>query len=54
VEFRLRSGLLLCRVGFDGEPEPFFGDRKPGIDIFRPPSLSGPIQAFRSIPAISV
>ena len=39
--------------GFYGEFKPFFCDQEPGVGIFRIPSAKGPIQAFRSILAVS-
>jgi hypothetical protein len=40
--------LLLCRVEFCGEQKPIFSDQKPGVGIFRLPSLSSSFQAILS------
>jgi len=39
-------GLPICRFRFCSEPKPVLGDQKPGVDIFRRPSLSSSLQAI--------
>jgi len=54
LSFRQSSRPRLYRFGFHCEPDPIFGDREPGIGIFRLASVASSIQAFLCIFAISV
>jgi hypothetical protein len=46
--------VLLCRVEFNGEPKPVFGDQQPSIPIFRRSGMGSPVKALLCQLAISV